>query len=94
MPEPEKESNVLKGIAGDAFNLLVYTKVSINNVHSFVLAFRRCLSKIGGKRYLAAVDEAIKIFDDSLCSAYSCAKGPRDSSASSAHSTSRADCNR
>ncbi|KAL3214120.1 hypothetical protein MRX96_007248 [Rhipicephalus microplus] len=40
------------------------SEVSINNVHSFVLAFRRCLSKIGGKRYLAAVDEAIKVIVD------------------------------
>ncbi|KAL1475536.1 hypothetical protein MTO96_037218, partial [Rhipicephalus appendiculatus] len=36
------------------------SEVPIHKVCSFVLAFGRCLSKLGGKRYLAAVDEAIK----------------------------------
>ncbi|KAH7935239.1 hypothetical protein HPB52_004827 [Rhipicephalus sanguineus] len=36
------------------------SEVPIQKVCSFVLSFKRCLSKLGGKRYLAAVDEAIK----------------------------------
>ncbi|KAL3188968.1 hypothetical protein MRX96_003117 [Rhipicephalus microplus] len=43
------------------------SEVSIDKVSSFVLAFEHCLSKLSGKLYLAAVDEAIKVIVARSC---------------------------
>nr|XP_054919869.1 DNA (cytosine-5)-methyltransferase 3C-like [Dermacentor andersoni] len=43
------------------------SQVPIHKVSNFVLAFGHCLSKLGGKRYLAAVHEAIKVIADRSC---------------------------